>query len=262
MFTASEGYERFMGRWSRVLAPAYAAFAGVRDGQRVLDVGCGTGVLSGVLAARGPRCRITGIDPSEPFIRSATAAHGSERVDFAVGDASALTCDAGTFDHAMALLVLNFVADPVAAVARMVRVTRPGGIVSAAVWDYGDGMAMLRIFWDEAVALEPDAGRRDERHMRLARAGELRALWQQSGLVDVHEEPLVIEQVFDSFDDYWQPFLLGVGPAGAHAASRSAAQREALAQRLRRRLLGSAADGPLRLTARAWAVRGRVAAAG
>ena len=151
------------------------------------------------------------------------------------------------------MLVLNFVPDPAAALDQMIRVTRPGGVVAAAVWDYGDGMGMLRTFWDEAVALNPDAEPRDERHMPLCSRGALAELWRTRGLHGVDEQPLTIEMAFSSFDDYWQPFLRGQGPAGAYVSSLSESDRRALQSRLRLRW----ADG-LSRTARAWAVRGVV----
>ena len=259
MFATGDGYERYMGRWSRLLVPAYAAFAGVKDGQRILDVGTGTGVVASTLESTLPRSKIVGVDPSAAFIAYATKNARSARLQFEVGDAQALRFGAASFDHAMALLVMNFVPDHGKAVAEMKRVTRAGGVVSACVWDYGDGMESLRLFWDEAVALDPAAAPKHERNMKLSRAGELRALWTHAGLGDVREAPVVIDQAFSSFGDYWTPFLEGTGPGGAHVASLSGERRKELEARLRRRLLGGRADGPFTLKARAWCVRGRVA---
>ena len=137
----------------------------------------------------------------------------------------------------------------------MIRVTRSGGIVASAVWDYGEGMEMLRIFWDEAVALNPAADARDERHMPLARKGELDALWRTHRLQDVSEEALTIRMRFSSFDDYWLPFLEKQGPAGDYVAALAASEREQLRARLRRRLLGDGPDRPIELRARACPVR-------
>ena len=142
----------------------------------------------------------------------------------------------------------------------MIRVTRAGGVVASAVWDYGQGMAMLRVFWDEAVALSPGADARDERHMPLCRKGELAELWRTHGLRDVSEEALTIRMRFSSFDDYWAPFLEQQGPAGDYVAALEPREREQLRLRLRRRLLGEGPDRPIVLEARAWAVRGTVAA--
>jgi hypothetical protein len=140
----------------------------------------------------------------------------------------------------------------------MIRVTRPAGVLAAAVWDYGEGMEMLRVFWDEAVALDPSSEPRDERHMPLCRPGELAALWRWHGLADVSEVPLAIPLAFSSFDDFWLPFLRGQGPAGAYVASLSETRRLALRERLRKRL-EARAGGSFKLNARAWAVKGVVA---
>jgi hypothetical protein len=140
----------------------------------------------------------------------------------------------------------------------MIRVTRPGGVVAAAVWDYGDGMQMLRVFWDEAVALDPAAAARDERNMPLCRQGELAALWREHGLAQVDEQPLTIDTLFPSFEDYWESFLGGQGPGGAYTVSLPAAQRDAFRARIRQRLVGNGPDRPITLRARAWAVKGVV----
>jgi len=258
MFSMSAGYERFMGRWSRLLAPAYVAFAGAKNGDRVLDVGTGTGALAATLAASLTSSEVTGIDPSEGFISYAKSNAKSGRVRFEVGDAQALRHQDATFDQTMASLVINFVPDHAKAVAEMRRVTRPQGVVSACVWDYDAGMEMLRFFWDEAVALDPAMAPKDERNMKLSRAGQLGELWRKAGLVNVEEKPLVIEQAFASFDDYWAPFLTGAGPAGAYVVSLGDERRRELEARMRKRLLGNRADGAFVLKARAWCVRGEV----
>jgi SAM-dependent methyltransferase len=253
----SDGYERFMGRWSRRLAPQLVRFASVNEADAVLDVGCGTGALSGAAAAI-PFTRVTGVDPSLSYISHAEKELGGARVRFEVGDALALRfCDA-TFDRTLSLLMLNHLPDPAAGVREMIRVTRPNGIVAAAVWDYGNGMEMLRIFWDEANALDPTIGARDQRQMPLSRPGELTALWQAYGLQNVEERPLTIDLSFSSFDDFWQPFLFGQRPAGVYAASLSGPANRALRSRLRNRLLMGRLDGGFTLRARAWAVRGVV----
>ena len=247
MFSESDGYERFMGRWTRRLAPLFVSFAGVTDADRVLDVGSGTGALAAA-AAEVDAVQVTGIEPSAAFVRYAQD-HVNGR--FEVGDAQALPVADDAFDCALSMLVLNFVADPAAALRQMIRVTRPGGVVAAAVWDYGDGMQMLRRFWDAAVALDPDAAQRDERHMPLCTRGALAQLWRAHGLQDVEEQPLTIEMRFESFDDYWRPFLNGQGPAGGYVSTLSESARLALESRLQ-------ADAGLAMEARAWAVRGVV----
>lgn len=256
MFSAGDAYERFMGRWSRQLAPLLVRFAGVRDGDAILDIGSGTGALAAAAATAAPSSAILGVDPSAGYVAFAQGRHGSALVRFEVGDAQQLRLADARFDRTLSLLVLNFVPDSDKAMKEMVRVTRPGGVVAAAVWDYGEGMEMLRVFWDAAVALDPAVDARDERHMPLCRWGELAGLWRSHGLGDVTEEPLTIESRFSSFDDYWSPFVQKQGPAGAYVAALSPDRREALRLRLRQRLLGEGPDRPIVLSARAWAVRG------
>jgi ubiquinone/menaquinone biosynthesis C-methylase UbiE len=262
MFSMSTGYEQFMGRWSRLLAPVYITFAGVKDGDRILDVGTGTGSVASTLEATLSRSEIVGIDPSEGFISYAKKNAKSSRVRFEVGDAQALRHKDASFDQTMALLVINFVPDHNKAIGEMRRVTRPQGVVSACVWDYNAGMEMLRFFWDEVVALDPTMAPKDERNMKLTREGQLGELWQKAGLVNIQEKPLVIEQSFASFGDYWGPFLTGAGPAGAYVVSLSDERRRQLEARMKKRLLGNRDDGAFALKARAWCVRGAVPKAG
>ena len=256
MFSMSAEYERFMGRWSRLLAPKYIAFAGVKNGDRVLDVGTGTGSLASALETTMTSSEIVGIDPSEGFINYAKKNAKSGRARFEVGDAQALRFPDASFDQTMALLVMNFVPDHNKAIGEMRRVTRPQGVVSACVWDYNAGMQMLRFFWDEAVALDPAIEPKDERHMKLSREGQLGELWKKAGLVNVQEKPLAIDQTYASFDDYWGPFLRGAGPGGAYVVSLSEERRRQLEVRMR--LLGNREDGAFVLEARAWCVRGEV----
>src|SRR5262245_52525021 len=256
MFSLGDAYDAFMGRWSRRLAPLMVQFAGLIDGDDVLDVGSGTGSLTAAVAAAAPSSRVVGIDPSESYVAVARAHHQTARVRFEVGDARRLPCEDASFDRTMSLLILKFIPDPGEALKEMIRVTRQGGIVAAAVWDYGEGMEMLRVFWDEAIALAPDADGKDERHMPLSRSGELARLWRAHDLQNVFEIPLTIEMPFASFEDYWSPFLQQQGPAGAYVATLSAIDREQLRLKLRRRLLGDGSDEPITLHARAWTVRG------
>jgi len=260
MFSGGDAYERFMGRWSRKLAVPFLQFANLRNGDSVLDVGSGTGAVAAAVAAVSPSSRIVGIDPAAGFVEFARARHGGDLIRFEVADAQHLPFADRSFARTLSLLNLNFIPDPGQALREMSRVTQPGGTVAAAVWDYGDGMEMLRVFWDEAVALDPSIDARDERHMPLCRRGELALLWSADGLDRVEEQEIVIELPFASFDDYWDPFLGGQGPAGVYVASLSEATRAALAARLRDRLIGARADGPFTLHARAWAVKGIVPA--
>jgi SAM-dependent methyltransferase len=258
LFSEADAYERFMGRWSRSIAPLLVRFADVRDSQAVLDVGSGTGALAAAVAASAPSATVVGIDPAAAYVASARAKRPSDRLTFEVGDARKLRFEDAAFDRTLSLLVINFIPDPQKALLEMKRVTRHGGTVAAAVWDYGAGMEMLRTFWDAAIALRPGDDAKDERHMPLCGRGELVALWRRGGLESVVEEGLTIETRFSSFDDYWIPFTLKQGPAGAYVAGLAPAEREALRLRLRQRLVGDAPDHPFVLNARAWAVRGVV----
>jgi SAM-dependent methyltransferase len=256
MFSAGDAYERFMGKWSRELAPLLVKHAGLRDGEAVLDVGSGTGALTAAIAEAAPMSRIIGIDPSASYVACAQRRHSGDRVRFEVGDAQQPRFADGSFDQTLSLLGLNFIPDRAKALDEMIRVTRAGGTLSAAVWDYGHDMQMLRVFWDEAISLNPAMDARDERHMPLCREGELGTLWRDHRLQNVSEAVLEIRMDFLSFDDYWAPFLEKQGPAGEYVAALAASERAQLRLRLRRRLLGDEPDRPIRLGARAWAVRG------
>jgi SAM-dependent methyltransferase len=258
IFSEAQSYERFMGRWSRRLAPLLVRFAGVHDGDTVLDVGSATGALTAAVAKMAPSSRIVGIDPTPSYVALAQSQHGSTRIHFEVGDAQQIRFDNAVFDRTLALLVVNFIPDVREALGEMKRVTKPKGTVAAAVWDYGESMEMLRAFWDEAVTLAPASAAKDERNMPLCRRGDLATLWREHGLQDVVEEGVTVETRFGSFDDFWTPFLEKQGPAGAYTASLSADDRESLRLRLRRRLLGTGPDKVLVMLARAWAVRGTI----
>jgi SAM-dependent methyltransferase len=257
MFSESEGYEEFMGRWSRRLAVPFVAFADVRDGERVLDVGSGTGALVEAVLATTNVDRVMGIDRSRTYVESARSRIAGDHAFFEEGDAQHLRFATAEFDKTLSLLVMSFIPDQTKALTEMARVTRPGGTVAAAVWDYGQGMEMLRVFWDEAVSLDASIESRDERHLPLCRSGEMAALWRQQGLADVTEKPLVIDLPFASFDDFWLPFLKGQGPAGSYATSLSEGHRQRLRDRLRARLANHS-DASFTLNARAWAVKGMV----
>ncbi len=258
MFANAEAYERFMGRWSHAVARPLLEFATLPEAGRILDVGCGTGSLAVAIAERYSRAAIDGIDPSSEYVAYASAKNPfSNRVSFEIGDAQQLHFEDASFDGAASLLVFNFIPDPGKALREVCRVTRPGGVISAAVWDYGAGMRMLRAFWDAAVALNAAAEKVDEKHMPLCRSGELSDLWRRSGLQDIREQSINVNMRFESFADYWEPFLLGQGPAGAYVRSLDRGGVVALRDEVRRRLtLGESLQ--LDLPARAWAVRGIV----
>lgn len=256
MFAGAEAYERFMGRWSRQLAPHFLKFAHCR-GTEVLDAGCGTGALSSALAAEDREARVTGIDPSANYVSYASSRNPfPERVSFQTGDAQNLAFPENRFDACVSLLVVNFIPDAGRAVAEFRRVTRAGGAIAAAVWDYGEGMEMLRLFWDAASAMDPDAARLDEKKMKLCRAGELKQLWTGAGLSRVEERAIEIQTRFGSFADFWEPFLAGQGPAGAYVAGLESQKRRVLEKAVRLKVAPSHPDEPFELKARAWAVRG------
>jgi len=250
MFTDAESYEGYIGRWSRILAPLLVKFSGISDNMRVLDVGCGTGALTAAVLKAHPGCHVTGIDPASGYLAYAEA-HRVPGSRFEIGDAQKLRFPAAAFDTCLSLLVFNFIPDPAKALAELRRVTRPGGPIAAAVWDYSDGMRMLREFFDVAVKLNPAAEHVDEKHMPLCKRGELAQLWRSGGLREVDEKPLEFEMSFSSFEDYWKPFLAGQGPAGRYVASLDDPAKRELEQALRRRL-----QPPIKLLARAWAARG------
>ena len=205
-----------------------------------------------------PSSQVVGIDPSAGFIAYAQKNAKSARAQYEVGDAQAIKFTDASFDNTAALLVMNFVPDHNKAIVEMRRVTRPGGVVSACVWDYNQGMQSLRFFWDEAVALAPAIEPRDERHMKLSRQGQLADLWKKAGLLKVQERPLTIDQAFSSFDDYWGPFTRGAGPGGAYVVSLPENRRQQLETRLRERVLNGRQDGAFPLKPPAWCMRGEV----
>lgn len=250
MFDTGDAYERFMGRWGNELAPLFVSYVGIQDGARVLDVGAGTGALALTIEASRPKSEIVGIDPSDGLLEQAK--RRAKRAKFEVGDAQALTFKDATFDATLAQLVMNFVPDHEKALREMARVTKPGGVVGACVWDYGGGMQMLRVFWDDAVALDPSAAPKDESHMKLSKPGELAELWRRVGLTAVDEKPLAVEQHFASFEDYWSPFLGGAGPAGEYVKSLDKAAVDRLSAKLRARL----GSGPFTLKSAANCVKG------
>ncbi len=256
-FSQAHDYEQFMGRWSQLLAWELIEFTGVRDGDRILDVGTGTGALAAALLAFGKHVEVTGIDPSESYLACAAQRLKSGRAAFEAGDAQAMRFANAEFDRCLSLLAVNFIPDAAKALREMRRVTKPNGEIAAAVWDYSDGMKMLRVFWDEVIALDPSAARRDERHMPYCSKDELVKLFREGGLRDVEASTLTTQQRFYSFDDYWAPFLLGIGPAGAYVATLKPEQRDTLRDRLRTRLLAGRPDQPFTLPCRAWTVRGK-----
>jgi SAM-dependent methyltransferase len=221
-----------------------------------LDVGCGTGALAETILSVADPGEVVGVDPSPAFVAFARERLSDPLVRFEVGDARALRADPATFDAVVAGLVLNFVPEPAEAVAEMARVARPGGTVAAYVWDYAEGMQMMRHFWDAAGALDPRARELDEgRRFTLCRPGPVADHFRRTGLGNVEVRAIDVPTVFRDFDDYWSPFLAGQAPAPAYARSLSEERRTALRERIRASLPTNA-QGEHHLTARAWAVRG------
>jgi ubiquinone/menaquinone biosynthesis C-methylase UbiE len=249
-------YDRFVGRYGPRLALAMCEAAGVREGQRVLDVGCGPGALVSKLAEIVGAESVAGLDPSEPFVQAARARVPGARI--LVGSAESIPFADGEFDAMLSQLVVNFLADPDQGLREMSRVTRPGGTVAGCVWDYGEGMTMLRAFWEAAAALDPERATplMESHTMRFSRPEELGGLWENAGLTEVEVSPIVAEAAYDDFDDLWAPFPTGVGPAGAHAAALDDEAQGALRDEFARRL--GAPQGAFQLTARAWCAVGRV----
>jgi SAM-dependent methyltransferase len=256
MFRApAEAYDRHIGRYGASLAAALCDAAGVRPGQRALDVGCGPGALASELADRLGADAVAAVDPSPPFVAGCRDRLPGVQVLEAPGERLPFPGDA--FDRALAQLVVNFMSDPPAGVAEMVRVTRPGGVVGAAVWDYAGEMTLLRRLWDAAVALDPGARGLDEgESMPYCERGSLGELWSGAGLQDVAVIAVEAHADYDGFDDLWGGLETGVGPSGAYVVGLPAARRAALRAELRRRL--DVADTPFALTARAWVATGRV----
>jgi SAM-dependent methyltransferase len=245
----ADAYDRFMGRYSTLLAPELAAFAGVAAGQRVLDVGCGPGALTTELVRLAGSEHVAAVDPSPGFVDAARERHPGVHVGQAA--AEQLPFPDGSFDASLAQLVVHFMADPVAGLREMARVTRAGGVVSACVWDHAGGTGPLSLFWDAVHELEPDAP--DESGLAGARAGHLTELLEAAGLADVEETLLTVTAEHASFDEWWDPFLAGVGPAGGYVVALDEERRVQLRERCRARL----PEGPFALSAGAWTARGR-----
>lgn len=253
MFASAAAYDRFVGRYGPSLSEAHIAAAGVEPGQRVLDVGCGPGTLTAALAARVGAARVAAVDPSPEFVEACRARVPG--ADVRVAPAEALPAFDEPFDVVLSQLVVNFMADAETGVRAMQDAARPGGVVASCVWDYAEGMTMLRAFWDAALELDENAPD-ESRTMTHCDPDALAALWLQSGLTDVETAELRAEASYDGFDDLWAPFLARVGPAGAYCASLDPPSQDTLRERFRVRL-GSPA-GPFTLTARAWFVCGSV----
>jgi SAM-dependent methyltransferase len=244
---AAEKYDCFMGRYSVQLAAQMADLAGVEAGQRVLDVGCGPGALTTELVTRVGADLVTAVDPSNQFVAAARARHPG--VDVRVAPAEDLPFGDGEFDAGLAQLVVHFMADPVQGLREMARVTRDGGVVAACVWDHAGERTPLAPFW-QAVS-EVDPGSQDESELAGGREGHLGELFREAGVRVVEETALPVHVEHETFEEWWEPFTLGVGPAGSYLQSADADLRAKLERRCRERL-----PEPIRLETRAWAARG------
>ena len=245
---AAEAYDRFMGRYSVPLSPQLADLAGVAVGQRVLDVGCGPGALTAELVKRVGTANVTAVDPSEPFVEAVAARYPGVSVHRAAAEDLSFADD--SFDATLAQLVVHFMTDPVAGLAEMARVTRSGGVVATCVWDFAGGRAPLSDFWAAARELDPDVD--DESHLAGVREGHLVELMTDAGLRDVIGSTLSVSLEHPTFDAWWEPYMGGVGPAGAFVARLSAEHQVELRELCRARL----PQAPFLQTARAWAARG------
>lgn len=246
---AAASYGRFMGRFSEPLAVHFAEFAGVESGQRALDVGCGPGALTSLLVDRLGAGSVAAIDPSTPFVAALSARLPD--VDVRRGVAEDLPFPNDSFDIALAQLVVHFMADPVAGLREMARVTRSGGIVAATVWDHAAGGSPLTTFWEAVHDLDPDA--HDEAALAGAREGHLAELAEAAGLTHIEPGSLTVNVRFETFADWWDPYTLGVGPAGAYVAQLDDKRRDAL----RARCAEVLPPAPFEITASAWCVRAR-----
>jgi len=245
----ADAYDRFMGRYSVLLAPQLADFAMICAGQRVLDVGCGPGALTAELSRRLGPDAVSAVDPSEPFVAAARQRHPDVSVQAAA--AEHLPFEDEAFDSALAQLVVHFMADPVLGLREMARVTRTEGVVAACVWDHAGGQGPLGVFWEAVLELDRDAA--DEAQLAGAREGHLAELFRAAGLHQVEDGVLSVDVEHPSFEEWWEPFTLGVGPAGSYVAGLDAGRQAQVRERCRE-LLPAA---PFVVTARAWAARGR-----
>lgn len=250
---SGEAYDRFMGRYSRALATPFADYCGLRPGLRFLDVGCGPGALTGVASARLGPAAVAGLDPSPDFVQACR--ERCPGVEVRLGSAEQIPYEDDEFDCAAAQLVFHFLSDPAGAVAGMGRVVRPGGVIAASVWDFADGMQMLRTFWDAALQVDPSAP--DEARLRFGAPGELSAVFTEGGLVEVEESTLTVSSEYSGFEELWSGFLAGIGPVGAYTVAQPPAQQELLRAALLERL-GWSGAGPFRLQAVARVARARV----
>jgi len=245
MFEVSaDAYARFMGRFSRPLGELFLAEVDLRRGQRVLDVGCGSGVLTAALVDRLGEASVAAVDPSSSFV--ATVREQFPDVDVRLASAEDLPFDDASFDAVLAQLVVHFMNDPIGGIAEMARTAVPGGTVAASVWDHADDKGPLSAFWAAVKTIDPTA--QDESNLRGVRDGQLAEMFRQAGLRDVTASSLTVRVHHQTFDEWWDPFTLGVGPAGAYVASLDDAARD----RLRQTCYDQMPQAPFDTMATAW----------
>ncbi len=252
----ADGYNKIMGRFSATLAQQFIDFTGHPPGQRILDVGSGTGSLSFALAARGDHKEIVGVDVGEPFVAFAREHNKDPRTSFRIADATALPFEDATFDRAVSQLVLQFLPDPLKAVREMKRVVRPGGNVAACIWDAYGGQPHIRMLWDTAATL---GFLKQHAIIRsLGTEGEIEATWRAAGLADVVSGELTMRFVFKDFHDYWSPYLGGDGPLGEMVMGLTPDNRALLERKMRDIYLSNRPDGPRSFLSAAWICKGTV----
>lgn len=255
---SGDAYERYVGRWSRQVAAEFLRWLALPRGLAWADVGCGTGALASAILTVCEPSSVHGIDSSDGFVAAARQRVRDPRVRFESGDATQLPWDSAVCDATVSGLVLNFVRDHESMTREMARVTRPGGVVAAYVWDYAGGMQMIRHFWDAAIAVSPNDANLDQaERFPLCQPAPLQALFERTGLKSVTVRAIDVPTVFKNFDDYWTPFLGRTGAAPTYLASVDDEVRERIRLHLKARL-ASTQDGPIELTAQVWAVRGVV----
>ena len=245
---AAEAYDRFMGRYSRLLSPQLADLAGVRSGQRAVDVGCGPGALTAELVARLGAASVAAVDPSRPFVAAIRTRFPG--VDVHEASAERLPFADRAFDAALAQLVVHFMSDPVAGLTEMARVVRSDGVVAACVWDHAGRHGPLSLFWQAAREIDPDA--EDESNLAGVREGQLAALLEAAGLREIESSVFDASLEHETFEAWWEPFTGGVGPAGSFVARLDPERQAALRERCRALL----PPAPFTIPARAWAARG------
>lgn len=257
---SASGYEQLMGRWSRQLAPLLIDFAGLADGERVLDVGCGTGSLTFALPKAANVSEIAAIDYSPVFVEEATRRNTDPRIVIQEADACALPFQDGYFDRALSLLVLHFVPEVDKAVSEMRRVVRPGGVVAAAVWDHLGGMPGMRMMLDTVAMLDENARQLRSRYcfQPMMQLGEMKQSFIEHGLTQVEQTSLLIRMNYQSFADYWEPIAAGEGPLGKYVAALGLAHRAEIDAVVRAAYEAGQPDGPRSFAAVAWACRGVV----